>query len=362
MMPTPTVPARTVLVTGYPNHVATRVIDLILVNEPEARIHLLARGDAAARAQGRFVAAEVRKRVTIHVGEVAADDLGLTRDASRRLLDTVTDIYHFASSYHIGSAKQQLEEINIQGTRNALRFAQHCRSLERLNHWSTAWVAGDRSGVILEDELEKGQHFRSTYERTRFTAELEVRRHMPDLPISVYRGSLVVGDSQSGEIEATDGPWFFMHMLVNSPSRIPQPDETRGCRPLHLVPIDYATNATYSLSLSPLARGRTFHIVDPNPFSVDQVWRMVAEAAQRQRVETGNTRALWRRAAEWTGVDRWISGSRSSIQEIDSPCMFNAMNTAQVLHPLGVFCPTLPEYLPRLVDFARRSERHTLAS
>src|SRR5699024_1590163 len=139
----------------------------------------------------------------------------------RSLCKDVTDLYHLAAMHHLGAAKQQVEEVNIRGTRIALAVAREFKNLRRFHFYSTAFVCGAREGVILERDLEQGQSFRSTYERTRFTAELDVRRAMKDLPTSVYRASLVVGDSRTGEMYWLDGPWIFIQAIARNPDRLP---------------------------------------------------------------------------------------------------------------------------------------------
>ena len=78
---------------------------------------------------------------------------------------------------------------------------------------STAYVAGDRTGSVYEHELVVGQGFKNHYESTKFQAELWVRQRMDEIPTTVYRPAIVVGDSQNGETEKFDGPYYVLRTI-----------------------------------------------------------------------------------------------------------------------------------------------------
>src|SRR6201999_2261702 len=136
-----------------------------------------------------------------------------------------------------------------------------------LVHHSTAHVSGDRTGVVVEDDLQKGQRFRNVVEETKARAEKKMRAPMNRLPIAVVRPSIVVGDSQTGEIDRFDGPYLLILLIVTSPAEIALPLPSRGDAPLNLVPADYVARAARAIGLDSRAPGRTFHIVDPAPLT-----------------------------------------------------------------------------------------------
>src|SRR6185295_13240080 len=99
--------------------------------------------------------------------------------------------------------------VNVDGTRHVLDFAAAQPSLERLHYVSTCYVSGRYQGVFAESDLEKGQTFNNYYEETKYLAEVEVQRRMREgLPATIYRPSVVVGDSTSGATQKYDGPYF----------------------------------------------------------------------------------------------------------------------------------------------------------
>jgi nucleoside-diphosphate-sugar epimerase len=93
--------------------------------------------------------------------------------------------------------------VNVEGTKNVNEFVRTMPKLRRYNYVSTCYVAGLRTGEILETELEHEAGFRNFYEETKYTAETEVEKLKAEIPTAIFRPSVVVGDSQNrrdGEI------------------------------------------------------------------------------------------------------------------------------------------------------------------
>ena len=115
--------------------------------------------------------------------------------------------------------------MNVEGTGNVLELCEGCSELERLNYVSTAYVAGERTGVVYEHELALGQGFKNHYESTKFQAEVWVREALDRVPTTIYRPAIVVGDSKTGETQKFDGPYYMLRTISVSMERgmpIPQ--------------------------------------------------------------------------------------------------------------------------------------------
>ena len=90
----------------------------------------------------------------------------------------VTRVIHCAATVRFDHSLEEARHMNVDGTRKMLDFAASMRSLKSFVYVGTAYVAGEREGLIREDELDVGQHFRNTYEQTKAEAEALVRsRH-----------------------------------------------------------------------------------------------------------------------------------------------------------------------------------------
>src|SRR2546421_8443723 len=250
-----------VLVTGFPKLLARRVADALA---PRGPVILLAQEQHADQAA---VSAATLPQARVLTGDVASMHLGLSTGEYRDLSADCSEIVHAAEWSNVGADQPTVERVNIEGTRTVLEFAQDCRKLRRLTHFSTVFVSGDRVGVIAEDELSAGQTFRNFYEQSKFEAELLVRRAMGQIPCTVLRPAFIVGDSRTGEIDRFEGPYTVSALLLSSRLQVPLPLPGDGVAPLNVVPIDFVAAAAAAIHHDQRAVGRTFHIVDPNPSS-----------------------------------------------------------------------------------------------
>lgn len=338
------------LVTGYPNFVVRKLVERLTADGQACWV--LCRSDYEAEARSAFAG---NKLVEIVTGDVVAMDLGLSGKEVKTLRAEVRDVYHLAGRYYLGSDAQEMELVNVEGTRNVLAFGSHLPSLERLTHYSTAFVAGSREGVIMEDELVEPPKFRNAFELTKFKAERAVRRAMDDLPISVVRPSLVVGDSRTGEIGHLDGPHFFMHVLVNLPLDIHLPLVGKGAYPLNLVPVDFVVEATVRLARDPRGVGRTFHLVDPNPLPARAVFEHVCRVACKKPPRRSIPSNLASVLMKMPGLEKHWRSPRLFVEYLNQLVLYNWMNTLELLNNTEVMCPPFPTYVDKLVAWLKKN-------
>jgi thioester reductase-like protein len=279
--------------------------------------------------------------------------LGLSGAEYKRAAAEVTQLWHLAALYDLGADQDLIRAVNLEGTRNVLELARAARCLERLHHFSTAYVSGDREGVILEDELDVGQRFHNAYERSKFEAERLVRRAMTELPATVYRPSIVVGDSRTGEIDRFDGPYYLAILLVASPVAVPLPLPGTGIAPLNVVPVDFVVDAALSIGANPFGLGATVHLVDPAPLSTRSVYELIANRAGKALPPV----ALPHRAVEAVLalplVERIARPHRNAIRLVNHLAIYNCRHQLDLLAGTGIRCPPITSYLDRLIDFAR---------
>jgi thioester reductase-like protein len=347
---------RDVLVTGFPAFLPRLMLESILEREPESRVRLLVSPDDEERARDLLADLAVDpKRIDLLIGDVAAIDLGLSGTEYLDLVAEVTDIYHMASHWYVGAERERLYDVNVRGTRNVIDTASEMRSLERFNHLSTAFVAGDRTGVIMEDELDEGQDFRNPYEETKFEAEVALREKAKHLPVTIYRPTIVVGDSKTGEIDRMAGPYYLIHAIVQTPNGVPIPMPGRGDFPLDMVPADYVCNAIYALSRQEETVDETFHLCDPNPLSARTVFELIAEHADREPPVGHMPYQLARWIMKFPLLERVMRSPRQFLEDFNQLTLYNGMHTAEALGG-RLQCPSFPSYVEHLVDFVRRSE------
>lgn len=347
-------PARRVLLTGFPTFAARYLLWVITEAEPDTHVTCVVTEELLGRAQALIDARDLQERVTLLTGDVSALDLGLSGREYLDITTQVTDIYHLASAWTTTTNQRLLRQVNVVGTQNVLQCVRDAKQLNLYNHFSTAFVCGDATGVIMEEELRPDAR-RNPYEASQYEAEVAVRALRDQgVPINIYRPATIVGHSGTGQIDHLTGPYLFFKPMVRLPNTVPIPVPSRGSSPLNIVPIDYVVEALYRISVHPDVRGRTYHLVDPNPLSAARVFELVAVTAGRPLPRT-LPRPFSRVLLNLPYVDRALETGRAVLTGFDRWTIFNAMNTAEVTRS-GPWCPAFADYVEPLVEYVRSGE------
>ena len=354
--PTPPGP-RTVLVTGFPIFVARRLVGELVAGGD--RVLLLARakflgqaGAFAAEVNGRAGAVGGGQAVVLE-GDILDIDLGLSGAQVRDLHGEVEEVHHIASIRYLGVETRKMRLLNVEGLRELLEFCLGMRRLQRICHWSTAFVAGGRSGVIAEDELLVGQRFRNQFERSKADAEVLARSAMKRLPITVVRPSIVIGDSETGEVERLDGPYLMINRILNAPANTSVSLPAKGRYPLNVVPADYVVRAAQLLTRHPEAVGGTFHLVDSNPLSARELFEAVADAAGQPRPRVALPGGVARAVLNLPGLRDLARQERTFVEWFDTNQRFDDRGARRLLDEGGIRCPGLPSYVDVIVRYVR---------
>ncbi len=175
---------------------------------------LLVRGSSEIEATSRVLAAldarDASRRVTVLHGDVSVPDLGLEPASVDLLRNTLDGIVHAAATTAFGAPLPVARRVNVGGTLNVLDFARTIDRLRAVGYVSTTFVAGKRVGTIAESELVHGEGFVTSYERSKYEAELLVRAAAEAIPLTIFRPSVIVGDETAGKPSAL----FFVLSLI----------------------------------------------------------------------------------------------------------------------------------------------------
>jgi thioester reductase-like protein len=261
---------RVTFITGGTGLVGGEMIPRILNDDADGIVKVLVRAADAGEADARLDRAlrhlfkeadlpRARRRVSALAGDLTAPGLGLSARDAGALAEEVTHIIHSAATTRFDLPYAEAFAVNVEGTRRVLDLARRAAPgrLERYLHVSTAYVSGDRSGAIREEDLEAGQGFVNSYERTKHDAEREVRRAMGEMPVTVVRPCAVIGDSGTGRTSTFNVIYYPLKLLSRGLLRaLPGSPST----PIDLVPVDYVADAMNHLLLRPDSVGRTYHL------------------------------------------------------------------------------------------------------
>jgi nucleoside-diphosphate-sugar epimerase len=345
-----------ILVTGFPNFRGRKMVQHLLEAQPRSLVYVVVQpkfGKQATEALGLLDKGQ-RDRVVLFEGDAAAIDLGLSGKEYRELAARVGRIHHVAQVTFPGVSRAMAEAVNIGATREIIELGRVCQGLKCIVVHSSAMVSGNRTGLVLEEELEARQTFRSVIEETLARAERLVRAAMADMPIAIVRPTQIVGDSRTGEVDRFDGPYLLILLIVSSPQDFPVLLPARGDAPMNLVPIDYVVRAARVIGQKPQAIGRTFHLTDPMPLSVRQVFQLVAQSGGKRLpggfIPSQVTKAL----LSAPGLHLLSKSPRAFIDTIATPVRYDTRNADEILAYEHMHCPPFESYVDELVAYVKQ--------
>ncbi|HKR66235.1 MAG TPA: SDR family oxidoreductase, partial [Thermoanaerobaculia bacterium] len=221
--------------TGFPGFLGSELLPRVLARSDD---------DAVCLVQPKFRALAEERASKIDARRIRIVEGDLTAPLDHIDAHDIRAIYHLAAVYDLGVSREIGMRVNVTGTQRVLDLASRAPRLERLHYVSTCYVSGRYDGVFREDDLEVGQVFNNFYEETKYLAEMEVRRRMRDLPTTIYRPSVVVGDSATGATQKFDGPYFVMQWLMRQPrlALLPVVGDPKRYR-FNVVPRDFVIRA-----------------------------------------------------------------------------------------------------------------------
>jgi long-chain acyl-CoA synthetase len=183
--------------------------------------------------------------------------LGLDAGTCEAICGRVSTIIHAAALTRFDAPIEAARAVNVEGTRHVLAFAGRCPNLRRLCALSTVYVAGKRTGRILEEELDHGRGFVNAYEQSKYETEQVLREAMSHLPIAICRLSTAIGDSTTGFVQRPGAIHHAIRFLYHSLlSMIPGSPESQ----VDLIATDYAVAALRHLAGDGFVPERTFHV------------------------------------------------------------------------------------------------------
>lgn len=261
---------KTVLLTGANGFVATQIARH-LIADPEVAVFALIRAKDAKAAQAKLAREwwdfpelidALGTRIQAFSGDVSQPRLGLGSVEYEEIVQKITHVIHTAADWRLLPV-DELRKTNVQGTANVIALAKEARKhrLERLSHISTAYVAGGATGTVSEDQLIDHYGFFTAYEQSKYEGERLVQAAKAELPVSVFRPSMVVGDSETGAIKTFNTFYFPMRLYLTGKMRLLP--VSRSLK-LNVVPVDYVAKAVVQLTFEPKAAGQTFHVVAPS--------------------------------------------------------------------------------------------------
>ena len=244
----------TYFVTGATGFIGRHLVQELLAKR-DGDIHVLVREPSRDKLE-QIVARHWggSPRVKAVTGDLNEDRLGVDAAWIDEHRGKVDHFFHLAAIYDMTAGDEANEKLNVVGTRNAVALAN---ALEAgiLHHTSSVAAAGLFKGNFREDMFDEGQKLPSAYHRTKFESE-KIAREESTVPWRVYRPAVVVGHSQTGEMDKIDGPYYFFKAIQKLrhwlPEWFPLVGPELGWN--NLVPVDFVAAAMDHIAHAARAR------------------------------------------------------------------------------------------------------------
>jgi NAD(P)-dependent dehydrogenase (short-subunit alcohol dehydrogenase family) len=361
----------TYLVTGATGFIGRHLVARLL--DRDADVYVLVRQgsvDKLAALHEKWPAGS-EDRVHPVIGDLTEPRLGVSDEDVARLKDAgITHFFHLAAIYDMTVDDDRNRIANVEGTRHAVELA-NALGAGTFHHASSIAVAGSYKGLFREDMFDEGQKLEHAYHRTKFESE-KIARSQTQMPWRVYRPAVVVGNSQTGEMDKIDGPYYFFTAIKMLRHYLP------GWFPLigpelgytNLVPVDFVADAMDHIAHQPGLDGQAFHLTNPRSQRSGEVLNAFAAAAHAPQLSMRIDMRLLQALPKGTlgllmqipaakgvrgalladfGIPEEILGHIRLVPEFDT------RDTERALKGSGIEVPALQSYAAKLWDYWERN-------
>ncbi|HEX8190585.1 MAG TPA: SDR family oxidoreductase [Pyrinomonadaceae bacterium] len=353
-------PGETIFLTGFPGFIAGRLVERLA--RDGARFLLLVQPAFAGRARGEIAqlsgkTGAAADRFRVLEGDITREDLGLSASDLAAARGEATVLFHLAAVYDLAVARDVGMRVNVEGTRNVNRFALSLPKLKRYHYVSTCYVAGRRTGLILESELRHGAGFRNFYEETKYLAELEVEALKGELPVTIHRPSVVCGDSRTGETAKYDGVYYLVNYLRMWPGALSLANIGNAEVRLNVVPVDFVVEAMAALASYDPAIGQTVQLADPEPLTTEELFDIISRNLSGRASLVTLPAPVVRTTLNLPLNEKVTGLPRVGVPDFFLKQTYDTARATALLAPRGVRCPRFPDYVPALIDFVERNPK-----
>jgi NAD(P)-dependent dehydrogenase (short-subunit alcohol dehydrogenase family) len=356
-------------VTGATGFIGKRLVKKLLERKG-AVVHFLIRPESESKVAGlrEYWGASAAKAIPVF-GDLTQKKLGVAGDEIKKLKGQIDHFYHLAAVYDLGADEESQAAVNIDGTRNTVEFA---RAIDagHFHHVSSIAAAGLYEGVFREDMFEEAENYEHPYFMTKHESEKIVRKEYKGA-WTVYRPAMVVGDSQTGEMDKIDGPYYFFKVIQRMRQILPPWMPAVGLEGgrVNIVPVDYVVDALDFISHKAGIEKKAFHLVDPVGYRVGDVLDIFSRAAHAPRMNLFINAALLgfipKSVKKGLMAVAPIRRIRAAIMKdlglpedilafVNYPTRFDSRDAQAMLKGSGIACPNLKDYAWRLWDYWER--------
>ncbi len=357
-----------IFLTGATGYIGSYVAAGLLERSSD-RLALLVRAKSPAEAEERLWKSMqlhmgferflelVRTRCDLYLGDLTFPGLGLAPAARDTLVRSMDSVLHVAASLNRKSSKACFN-VNLRGTLSVIKLARDAQDhhgLRRFTDISTVAVCGERQDALVsEDDIvdwERSDY--DPYARTKKFCEHMLHELLPDVPGTVLRPSIVLGDSRFPETTQFDMVRAFV-MLAQLPVLPFKPDWR-----LDIVPADYVSKAIVQIHQTDRPRYTSYNL---SSGTSSLTYRQIVDALEAAGSTVRHRFAPWLNGAFTRTIDAasntpraWGVSLPASLLKVFLPYLnFNTVfDNRRVVEELGEAPRPFDQYATGLLQFAR---------
>jgi len=360
-----------IFVTGSTGYLGSYVVAGLLTEHPD-KLNLLVRAKTEQEARERLWTSlqlhlnfpafleYLNSRVRIFRGDLTAERFGLPDDEYHELVDATDSVIHCAASLNRKSERQCLN-VNLRGTLEVIQLArrtQNHHGLRRYSHVSTVAVAGKRQDeVVTEDAaIDWARPDYDPYARTKKFCEHMVQQLLADVPKTIFRPAIVLGDSQRPETTQFDMVQAFD--MLSRMKVLP----LRASNRIDIVPANYVGKAIVTIHQKGQPQHGIYHLSSglqsqtyqelTDALAAQGGWRRPSYASALGRPFSGTV--------NWLSKRRGAIGHGASLLKVFWPYLdWNTVfDNSRVVAELGEAPAKFSTYALQLLKFSRENHFH----
>ena len=358
-----------IFLTGSTGYLGSYVVAGLFRNHAE-QLNLLVRAKTVQEARERLwqslqlhfdfpeFFAYLNDRVRIFCGDLTGDRFGLGDEEYRTVVDSTDSMVHCAASLNRKSEKQCLN-VNLRGTLEVIqlaRRAQNRHGLRRYSHVSTVAVAGKRQNeVVTEDTaIDWSRSDYDPYARTKKFCEHMVHQLLPDVPHTIFRPAIVMGDSRRPETTQFDMVQAF-DILARLPVLPLRPDDK-----IDIVPANYVASAIVKIHQAEHPNYGIYHLSSGTD---SQTYKELTDALAAAGGWSKPSYQPWlgspfSRTVNWLAVKGGALGYNASLLKVFWPYLdWNTVfDNSRVVQEVGEAPAKFSAYAYLLLKFSRANK------
>ncbi|WP_246944979.1 SDR family oxidoreductase [Bacillus pinisoli] len=271
-----------ILLTGATGFVGKKLTSALL--DKGHHVYAIVRNLKKAESLISSVSPSLQKNLVILEGDVIYKNVGLSEDTVHFLKENIDTVYHVAAFLSFDeNVREQTFAINLEGTRNVLELAKEIK-VRNFFHVSTAYTLGQQLHAF-ETLHPVDNQFINPYEESKCYAEHLVFEYKDQFNVNIFRPSIIIGDSKTGEAETTFALYGVIRGLELIKRRMERKKDLQNrtfkflCNQevtQNFVPVDYVIDVL-TAALLHAKKNTIYHITNSNPPTNQLIFELIQE-------------------------------------------------------------------------------------